>query len=70
MAEMSEKKEMTIEEAFAELEVILQKLGNGEGDLEQAFAGYQEGLSLIRFLNAKIDGIEKQLQILEAGEEA
>ncbi len=70
MAENSEKKEKTIEEAFAELEIILQKLGTGEGDLEQAFAGYQEGLALIRFLNAKIDGFEKQLQILEAGEEA
>ena len=70
MAENDEKKEMTIEEAFAGLEKILEKLGNGEGDLEQAFAGYQEGLSLIRFLNGKIDGIEKQLQILEAGEEA
>ena len=69
MAENKELKELTIEEAFSELEKILERLGNGEGDLEHAFTGYQEGLALIRFLNGKIDGIEKQLQILEAGEE-
>lgn len=68
---MSEEiKEMSIEEAFKALDLILEELDGKDGSLEDSFARYQQGLSLVKFLNGKIDGIEKKLQILEqeAGE--
>ncbi|MBQ4424378.1 MAG: exodeoxyribonuclease VII small subunit [Lachnospiraceae bacterium] len=62
---MDDRKEMSIEEAFAALESLLKELGEGEFDLETSFGKYQEGLELVRLLTGRIDGIEKKLQILE-----
>lgn len=56
---------MTIQEAFSALEQILEKLERGNAGLEESFAIYQDGLRLIRHCHGKIDGIEKQLVILQ-----
>ncbi len=66
---MNEEKEITIEEAFSELEKLLSAMEKGDDSLEETFAKYQKGLELVRFCSGKIDGIEKQIKILEAAAE-
>lgn len=64
------KKEQSIEEAFDELNSILENLEKEEITLEDSFQLYQEGIKLIQYCNEKIDKVEKQLIILENAEEA
>ena len=69
MNETNNTADMTIEEAFSKLEVLLDKMEKNGSSLEESFADYKEGLSLIRFCSGKIDGIEKKIQILAGNEE-
>lgn len=63
-----EKKEICLEEAFEELESLLEKLNDREVSLEESFALYQEGMQLLKLCNEKVDCVEKQmLQIDEEG---
>lgn len=60
---------LPIQELFATLEEIMTAMEKNEEGLEKNFALYQQGMLLVRTLNGKIDGIEKKLEILDAGEE-
>lgn len=63
---MTEKKEpKTLEEAFEKLDEILGKLEKEENSLEESFAWYQEGLKLVQFAGAQIDGIEKKCKLVD-----
>lgn len=63
-----EKKEFCLEEAFGQLEVLLEKLNDRDVSLEASFALYQEGMQLLKLCNEKVDCVEKQmLQIDEEG---
>ena len=63
-----EKEEFRLEEAFGEIEKLLEKLGDRDVSLEESFALYQEGMKLLKLCNAQIDRVEKQmLQIDEEG---
>ena len=66
--EDQDKDEMSVEEIFARLEEIAEKLQDSSSSLETAFKEYQEGMRLIRECGEKIDLIEKKVQIL-GGEE-
>lgn len=55
---------MTIEETFAALDGLIEKLESGEGSLEDAFKNYEEGMKLVRSCNEKIEKIEKQILVL------
>ena len=58
----------SIEENFTKLEAIIQRLENGEISLEEAFAGYSEGMKLLKDFNDQIDRVEKQvLKLTEDG---
>lgn len=61
--------EMTMEEAFEKLEEVIEALERGEGSLEEAFAGYEKGIRLLKTCSDKIDKVEKQIQVLVSGEE-
>ncbi|GAE31881.1 exodeoxyribonuclease VII small subunit [Halalkalibacter hemicellulosilyticus] len=67
---MSEKKDKTFEEAMSELEVVVEKLEQGDVPLEEAIAMFQEGMTLSKFCHEKLEKVEKQMdQILhEDGE--
>lgn len=67
MEKKTEEKEMTIEQAFARLEEITAKMEDTETSLEESFALYKEGSELLNRAGAKIDLVEKQLQVLQAG---
>lgn len=64
----SEKKEFKLEEAFDELEAIIEKLEDEDISLEASFNEYKKGMELIKKCNASIDKVEKQVLVLENGE--
>lgn len=67
----AEESAETLEELFAALEDILQRMDEDTVSLEQAFSLYQRGVSLVKQCNDKIDYVEKEVRILnEAGEQA
>lgn len=68
---MSERKQdQSIEETFAQLDELLEKLEASETSLEESFACYEAGMKLVKACSDKIDKVEKQMMILQGGEEA
>lgn len=63
-----ENEEMTIEEAFAQLDELTRKMENSQTSLEDSFALYQRGMELLKLCSGKIDRVEKKMvQIDEDG---
>ena len=54
-------KEKKFEENLADLEVIVQKLENGDVALEEAIAEFLKGMKLSKELQASLDKAEKTL---------
>lgn len=68
---MSERKQdQSIEETFAQLDELLEKLEASDTSLEESFACYEAGMKLVKACSDKIDKVEKQMMILQGGEEA
>ena len=68
---MSEKKQdKSIEEIFAQLDELLEKLEASDTSLEESFACYEAGMKLVKACSDKIDKVEKQMMILQGCEEA
>lgn len=61
----TEKKELTIEQTFSRIDEIAKALEDPGTSLEESFALYQEGSSLLKAANEKIDMVQKQVQILQ-----
>ena len=57
--------EKTLEDLFANLDQIVEKLQNGETSLEESFSLYQKGMNMLKTCNEKIDKVEKQVLVLE-----
>ncbi len=63
------KKEITLEEAFVQLEETLQALEAEDITLEEAFSKYKQGMELLKHCNDLIDKVEKKVLVLsEDGE--
>ncbi len=54
-------KELTFEEAMKQLEVIVEKLEEGEVPLEKAIQYYQEGVRYSKVCSDKLTNVEKQM---------
>ena len=62
---ISEKEqELSVEEAFLELDQILKEMEHEDATLDQSFANYERGMRLIRLCNEKIDLVEKKVQMM------
>ena len=60
---------MTLEKAFEELEVIIEKMNDREVSLDDSFALYAEGTNLLKYCNEQLDMVEKKMLVLsEEGE--
>lgn len=67
---MAKKKEETIEkeqslsleEAFAQIEAVIERLETEEITLEESFAQYRRGMELLAHCNETIDQVEKKVQ--------
>lgn len=55
------EKNRTIEEAFAALDEIVEKLERKDITLEESFQIYQQGMELLHYCNEKVDTVEKKL---------
>ncbi|WP_096201194.1 exodeoxyribonuclease VII small subunit [Bacillus sp. FJAT-45350] len=67
---MSEKKELSFEQAMEQLETVVDKLEQGDVPLEEAISMFQEGMKLSKLCHDKLTNVEQQMdQILhEDGE--
>lgn len=57
---MSEKKqeELTLEEAFEQLDELIDRMEEGDLPLEESFALYKKGISLVEYCSKKIEKVE------------
>lgn len=55
------------EAALAELDQLVAKIESGQLPLEQLLAGYQRGAELLQFCRDKLQAVEDQVKVLEAG---
>lgn len=63
-----EENELSLEEAFAQIEEVISHLETEEITLEQSFLEYNRGMKLLQQCNEKIDRVEKKvLKINEDG---
>lgn len=62
------QEEKSLEEVFAELDILAEKLEDRETSLEDSFRLYRQGMELLKFCSEKLDTVEKKmLQINEDG---
>lgn len=64
MAKKSEKEEnnLTIEEAFAQIEDKIKALESDDISLEASFKEYQEGMNLLKYCHEKVSEVEQKVQ--------
>ena len=62
--QIPEEKQMSIEESFAKLQEILEKMEAEDVTLEQSFACYEECMKLVRSCNEKIEQVEHKVMLL------
>lgn len=61
--------EITLEQAFSQLEEMMERLASRETSLEDSFLLYKQGMELLKYCHEKIDTVEKKmLQVDEDGE--
>ena len=56
------------EAALDELEQLVSQLDAGQLPLDQLLSRYQRGAQLLAFCRARLDAVEDQIKVLEAGE--
>ena len=57
----------TYEAALQELEQLASRLESGDMPLDQLLTGYQRGAALLQFCRGKLDSVEEQIKVLDAG---
>jgi exodeoxyribonuclease VII small subunit len=57
----------TYEAALQELEKLVGQLESGDMPLDQLLSGYQRGAELLRFCRDKLQAVEDQIKVLDAG---
>ena len=55
---------LTLEEAFAELDRLLVQLSDRDVSLDESFLAYEKGTRLLKYCNDHLDQVEKQMMIL------
>ena len=63
------EKDMTFEAAMARLEEIVRALEGGSAGLDQSLGLFEEGITLVKICNAKLEGAEQKVKLLAAGED-
>lgn len=57
-------KNKTFEEAVKRLEEIVRMLEGGTAPLDESLLLFEEGVSLVKFCNEKLDGAEQKVKML------
>ncbi len=63
------KSEPTFEAALARLEEIVHALDGGDAPLDKSLALFEEGVSLVKLCQNKLDTAEQRVKILVRGDE-
>lgn len=66
MSEQKDEKKLSLEEHFANLEDIIDKMEQSDVPLEQAFALYQQGMEAVKNANAQLETIEKAMLVMNS----
>lgn len=62
------EQELSLEENFARLEEMIEKLSEDDLPLEEAFRAYSQGMAILKQCDDQIDRVEKQvLKLTEEG---
>jgi len=69
MAEKQSQKELTFEEALAELESIVSAIEQGKIGLEQAISQYEKGMKLIHRCRSVLADAEARIQQLQLADD-
>lgn len=56
------------EAALQELEQLVARLDSGQLPLDQLLSQYQRGAELLAFCRARLQAVEDQIKVMEAGE--
>ena len=56
--------QLTVEESFARLDVMVKRLESEDVPLEESFRLYQEGMKLLKDVSGRIMTYEKKMQVL------
>ena len=59
------KKDLSLEEHFNEIELLLADMERDDISMEKSFELYEKGMKLLKSCNEKIDKVEKKVQILD-----
>ena len=59
---------VTFEEALARLEEIVRMLESGSAPLDKSLELFEEGVSLVKMCNSKLDNVEQRIKILSKNE--
>ena len=65
-AKKVEKQNITVEEAFAQIEEKIEALESEDITLEDSFKEYQEGMKLLKGCHDMIEQVEKKVQKIAA----
>lgn len=58
------KSEKKFEDALRELEGIVERLESGDLALEESLSAFEEGVTLVRYLNDKLNEVERRVEVL------
>jgi len=59
-------KQLTFEEALAELESIVETMEGGQLPLEKSLSSYKRGAELLQFCQRQLQDAQQQVKVLEA----
>ncbi len=65
---MDKKNDMSFEEALGRLESIVRMLEGGGAALDESLTVFEEGISLVKMCNEKLETAEQRIKILTDGE--
>ncbi len=69
MEEIKAENKKTLEESMEELDKIIKAMEDSDISLEQSFALYKKGVAELKSCQDMVDMIEKELIVLEEGED-
>lgn len=61
---MSDEKQLTLEEQFAQIEELIEKMESPKVTLDESFAMYQQGVLQLKQCNTLLDEVEKKMLVL------
>jgi exodeoxyribonuclease VII small subunit len=64
MPKKGKDESMTFEQALARLETIVETMESGEQGLDRMIESFEEGATLVKFCNERLDAIEKRIEVL------